>query len=179
MSEKPLREDKVQAISGACHRNVQQPALFLDFHARAGTEIGGNAPIHRIEDEDRFPFLTLRGMDRRQDQVILIEQRYTGLIAGCIRRVEGQFCQKPLARRIAGRDLFELKQVGFPNLGILMNAVEMRFVPESDQFDFGRPDGVRPFNAWRTSTNGGPIVSSAGRRRDVGKCPPADRAVRP
>ena len=166
MSEEPLRQDKVQTVFGAGHRDIEQPALFLDFSARAGPEIGGNAAIDHIEHKHRFPFLPLGGMDRRQDQVVFIKQRYAGLIAGCIRRVEGQFGQKPLARRIAGGDLFELQQIGLPHLGILMNAVEMRFVPETRQFNFGRPAGVRPINALEGFNEGGPIVSERGAPRD-------------
>ena len=37
-------------------------------------------------------------MDRRQDQVILVEQRHAGLVAGGVGRIERQFGQETLAR---------------------------------------------------------------------------------
>ena len=60
-------------------------------------------------------------MDRGQDQVILVENRRAGLIAGRVRRVERQFGEEALARGIARRDLFELQQVGKARCGVVVN----------------------------------------------------------
>ncbi len=114
MGEEALRHDRVQIVLRARHRDIEQPPLLLDFRRRAGAEIGGDAAVDGIEHEDRLPFLALGGMDRREDQIILVEQRHAGLIAGGVRRIERQFGQEPLARRIARRDLLELQQVGLP-----------------------------------------------------------------
>jgi len=64
-------------------------------------------------------------MDRRKDQIILVKKWYACLIAGCVRRIEGELRQEPLARRIAARDLLELNEVRAPRGGILVNALEM------------------------------------------------------
>jgi hypothetical protein len=56
-------------------------------------------------------------MDRREDQIILVQQRHARLIARGIRRIEREFGQKPLAGWIACRDLFELQQVSLPHGG--------------------------------------------------------------
>ena len=78
-------------------------------------------------------------MDRRKDQIVLVEQWYACLVAGRIRRIERQFRQKTLAGRITARDLFELDQIGMTRDGILVDAVEMRFVPEARSLQFHRP----------------------------------------
>jgi hypothetical protein len=65
-------------------------------------------------------------MDCRQDQVVLIEQGYTSLIACGIRWIEREFGEEALAGAIAGRDLFQLDKVGFTGFGILMDAFEVR-----------------------------------------------------
>ena len=70
-------------------------------------------------------------MDRRKDQIILVKKWYACLIAGCVLRIEGELRQEPLARRIAARDLLELNEVRAPRGGILVNALEMGFVPEA------------------------------------------------
>jgi hypothetical protein len=41
-------------------------------------------------------------MDRRQDQVVLVEQRHAGFIAGCIRRIKGDLGEKALAAGVTG-----------------------------------------------------------------------------
>jgi hypothetical protein len=50
-------------------------------------------------------------MDRRQDQIILVEFRTAGFGAGRIGRVERQFGEKALAARVTRGDLFELVEV--------------------------------------------------------------------
>ena len=59
VGEKAMWHDQMQAVPGACHRNVQQSALLFDFRRRSGTEIGGNAAVDHSEHEDGLPFLSL------------------------------------------------------------------------------------------------------------------------
>ena len=55
----------------ASSRHEQAP-LFLDLGCRSGTEIGGNAAVDDVQDEDRLPFLSFGRMDGRQDQIVLV-----------------------------------------------------------------------------------------------------------
>jgi hypothetical protein len=84
----------------------------------------------------RLPVLCFRqGIERLGGMgIILVEQRYAGLIAGGIRWNKRQLGKKTFPGRIASSDLFELDQVGAPNEGILMDAIEVRFVPEASSF---------------------------------------------
>ena len=103
VSEESLRDDEVQAVLCPGHRDVEKPALLLNLRGRAGSEIGRDAAIDDVQDEDRLPFLPLRGVDRRQDQVVFIAQRDAGLVARCIWRIQGEFGQEALAGGIAAR----------------------------------------------------------------------------
>ena len=82
-------------------------------------------------------------MDGREDQIILVEQRRAGLVAGGVRRIERQFGQEALARRIAGRDLLELQEIGLAHRGVVVDAFEMRLVPAARLRDLRRPAGSR------------------------------------
>ena len=135
MGKKPLRRDQRQTVLGPGHGDIEQPAFLLDFMPRAGSEIGGHAAIDHIEHEDGTPFLALGRMDGGEDQIILVEQRHTGLVAGGIWRIERQFGEETFARRIAAGNLLELQQIGLAGVGILMNALEMRLVPEARPCD--------------------------------------------
>ena len=75
MREEALRHDEMQLVLGARHRDIEQPPLLLDLGGRAGAEIGRDAAVDDVEHEDRLPFLALGGMDGREDQVVLVEQR--------------------------------------------------------------------------------------------------------
>src|SRR6202171_385046 len=78
------------AVAGQRHRDIEQAALLLQFGGRAGAKVGGNAAVYDVKDEDRLLLLALRGMDGRQDEIVLVEQRHAGLVAGGIGRIEGE-----------------------------------------------------------------------------------------
>ena len=139
VGEKALRHDQMQAVLGARHRDVEQPALLLDFRCCSGTEIGGNTAVDDIEHEDGPPFLSLGGMNRREDQVVLIQQRHPGLIARGLRRVERQLRQETRPRRIASGDLLELQQVGLADRRIFMNALKVGLIPATRMAYFRWP----------------------------------------
>ena len=94
---------RCRSILGARHGDVEQPPLLLDLGDWPVPRSDGHAAIDGIEHEHRFPFLALGGMDGREVQIILVEQRHAGLVAGRVRRIERQFGQKPLAGGIALR----------------------------------------------------------------------------
>src|SRR6202047_5191488 len=85
--EETLRNNEVKIVLGARHRDIEQTPLLLDLGGRPGAEVGGNAAIDDVEHEDGLPFLSLGGMDRRKDQIILVEQRHARLAARRIRRI--------------------------------------------------------------------------------------------
>ena len=74
MGVETLRHDQVQMVLGPRHGDVQKPALFLDLRGRAGREIGGDASVNDVQDKHRLPLLSLRRVNRREDQVVLVEQ---------------------------------------------------------------------------------------------------------
>ena len=78
-------------------------------------------------------------MDRRKDQVVLVEQRDSCLVAGRVGRIERQLGEKAFARGVTGCDLLKLDEVGVTGLGILVDPVQMRLVPQAGQFEVGRP----------------------------------------
>ncbi len=47
--------------------------------------------------------------------------------------------QRPNARWVLAGDLLELNEVGASNLGVLVDAVEVRFIPEAGAFQVRRP----------------------------------------
>ena len=132
-ADRPWRASSRHRAAGAPPRSPR---------VRAGAEIGRNAAVDDVQHEDRLPFLALGGMDRREDQIVLVEQRHAGLVAGGVGRIERQLGQEALARRIAGGDLLELEQIGAARLGVLVDALEMRLVPEPRAFELGRPAGT-------------------------------------
>ena len=164
MREEALRDNEMQIVLGARHRDIEQAAFLLDLGRCAGAKIGRNAAIDDVQHEDRFPFLALGGMDRRKDQIILVEQRHARLVARRVRRIERELRQEPLARGIAARDLLELQEIGAPHDGILVNALEMRFVPEARALEFGRPAGAAGVQVSDGRDKGRPVVAGAGRR---------------
>src|SRR5437773_9719472 len=94
MREEALRDHEVKIVPGARHRDVKEAPLLLDLFRSAGAEIRWNASIDNVQHEHRLPFLAFGGMNGREDQIILVEPRHTGLVAGRVRRIEREFCQE-------------------------------------------------------------------------------------
>jgi hypothetical protein len=54
-----------------------------------------------MDDVDLIPFQALRGVDRAQDQVVLVQQRWPGEVFGRRRWIEGQLADECDRRGIA------------------------------------------------------------------------------
>ena len=98
-------------LFGTGHRDIKKAALFVNLRRLAGGHVGGDAAIDQVQHIDRLPLLTLGRMDRRQDQIILVEFGAAGFGAGRIGRVKRHFGEKALAARVTHGDLFELVEV--------------------------------------------------------------------
>ena len=164
MGEEALRNNEMQIVLGTRHRDIEQPALLLDLGRCASGKIGRDTTVDDVEHENRFPFLALGRMDRRKDQIILVEHRHARLVACRVRRIEGDFRQEPLARGIAASNLLELYEIGASRGGILVNAFEMRFVPEACTLEFGRPACAASIQVSDGFHEGPPAVSGTGWR---------------
>jgi class 3 adenylate cyclase len=82
-----------------------------DLRWIAGGHVRGDAAINELQHIDRIPFLTLGRMDRRQDQIILVEPGAAGFGAGRVGRVERHFGEKAFAVWVTHGDLFKLVEV--------------------------------------------------------------------
>src|SRR6185369_17094951 len=141
VGEEALRDNEVEIVPGACHSYIEQPPLLLDLLRGAGAEVRRYASIDDVQYENRFPFLAFGGVNGRKDQIILVERRHTSLVAGRIRWIERELGQEPLPRGIPSCDLFQLDQVGTTDRGVLVQPLEMRFVPPTGALKFSRPAG--------------------------------------
>ena len=106
-------------------------------------------------------------MNGREDQIILVEQRIAGPVAGRIRRIERQLGQKSLAARIGRGDLDELQQIGLAQHGIVVDAVEVRLVPAAHQVELGGPARRAAADQANRLDKGGPMLGRRRRRLDV------------
>jgi len=97
MSKEALWHEEAQIVLRACHGDVEQPPLLLYLGGSSGAKIGRHAAVNNVEKEYRFPFLTLGGMNRGEDQVILVEEWHARLITRSIRRIERQLGEEALA----------------------------------------------------------------------------------
>src|SRR3954451_18556247 len=140
-AEYPHRLHQMQVAPGAGHRNVEKTAFFLDLLTRADGHVRRDAAIDDVQQEDGVPLLTLRRVDRRQHQVILVEVRRDRLGTARFRRVQGQLAQEGGPRRKGTGDLFQLFEVARPRNDIVVQALEMRLIPPPNQSDLPRPSG--------------------------------------
>ena len=57
-----LGNDQHELILGAGHGDVEQAPLLLDILRTARPQVGGDAAVDGVEDEDAPPFLALGGV---------------------------------------------------------------------------------------------------------------------
>ncbi len=139
MHEEALRDREMQMILGAGHRDIEQAPLLLELGGAAGAEIGGDAAVDHVQQEDRGPFLPLGGMDGGEDEVVLVEHRHARFVTGGVGRIQRELGEEALAARIGRGDLRQLRQIGLADGGIVVDAREMRRIPAAHQIELGRP----------------------------------------
>src|ERR1700730_17476192 len=103
-------------------------------------------------------------MDRREDQIILVEPRHACLVARRVRRIERKFGQETLPGGITVCDLLELDQIGVTGAVIFVDAIEMRFIPEARPLQFGRPPRLARTQLRDCLDEGGPVSAGSWRR---------------
>ena len=138
-----LRHHQHQRVLGARHGDVEQPPLLLDLLGAAGRHVRGDAAVDDVEDVDRLPFLTLGGVDGRQDQVVLVEQRRAGLRARRARRIEREVGEERFARGIARSDAHELVEIAGAHDRVRVALLEMGLIPLPHEVELRRPAGLR------------------------------------
>src|SRR5438445_888079 len=62
-------------VSRTRHRDIKQPTLLFDFFFIATRHVGRDATIDAVQYVNDFPFLALRRMNRRENQIVFIQQR--------------------------------------------------------------------------------------------------------
>jgi hypothetical protein len=139
MGIETLRHNQVQFILRPRHGHMKKTALLFDLLGGTGGEIRGNAAIDHIQDGDRLPFLAFRGMDGREDQIILIERRLSSLAARGLGRIKGQIGQKRAAARIARSDFRKLVEVAGADKSVGISLFEIGVQPVAHEIHFGRP----------------------------------------
>src|SRR5580704_12354423 len=113
-AKEPQRLNQMKMLLGAGHGDIEQAALFVDLRRIAGGHVGGDAAIDEVQHVDRIPFLPFGRMDRRQDQIILVEPGPAGFGARRIGRVERHFGEEAFAVWVTHGDLLELVEIPRP-----------------------------------------------------------------
>ena len=140
----------------------------------------GMQPSTTLQHRDRAPLLPLGRMDRREDQVVLVEAAGPGFVAGGRRRVERQLGEEALARRRS-------RPPGAPGERCRRRAARRRRAgARAAAGTSARPRRCRPATATpgaRSAANRRrelrPRRRRRGRRREPDAAPPPDRRPRP
>ena len=131
-------------MARARHRDVEQAPLLLDLGGVAGRHVRRNAAVDDAQHRDRAPLLALGGMDRRQDQVVLVVAAGapdSSLVAAG--GSSGELGQEALARRVAAGEPDQVGDVGGARRGVVVQALEQRPVPALDRGELARPGRSR------------------------------------
>src|SRR4249920_1364500 len=113
----------MELIFRARHGDIKEPAFFFDLLAGSDAQVRRYAAVDGVQHEYGFPFQALRRMDCREDEIVLVEQRRSRLVAGRAGWVERELGQEALAVRVSRRDHGELGEIGLTNRRVFVEAL--------------------------------------------------------
>src|SRR5258707_4179553 len=114
--------------------------------------------------------MTLARWNAEMDEIFVVRQRAAELSEERIGGTESECDQNAWPRRISAGNLLELNEIGATGAGVLVNAVEMRFVPKARTLQFGRPAGAAGAQVSDSIDEVMPVVTGTGRRGCFGQC---------
>src|SRR4029453_17671109 len=94
-----------------------QSSLFLETLFRRECHVGGDVAVACVDDVDVLPLEAFRGVDRREDEVVVVEAWWAAVVRTRERRVEDELGDEAFeARRGCGRtdQLIEVDQARLP-----------------------------------------------------------------
>ena len=134
----PEREGHRQIVLGASERDVEQSELLVETIALVKGHVGWDVAVRGVDERDGSPLTSLGRMDRREDQVVVIEMRSTGQVAGSLGRIDDELREKPLSVRVGSRGRRKLVEISEPRSRVVVPARENRGCELAQAIDLGR-----------------------------------------
>ena len=91
-----------------------------------------------MNDVHHCPFAALGGVHGAQDQVVLVQERWTGQVARRSRRIERHLAQEPAAGGVGSSHLLQLLDVLDAGLWTAVAVLDDRLAEAADASDLGR-----------------------------------------
>ena len=107
------RDVQVQVLAWAGDTDVEEPAFFLETLGGGECHVGGDVAVGEVEEMHDLPFEALGGVQRAQDEVVVVEVRWAGEVAARAGRVEDKVSGELLKAGSGGgtgRELFQVAQ---------------------------------------------------------------------
>src|SRR6267143_3472511 len=140
----PMRLYQDKLIPRAGHRDVEQAPLLFDLLLAPRGHVRRNTAVHDVQHDHGLPFLSLRRMDGRKDQVLLIDQWISCQVTQSFGWIESQVAQKGFSCLVIVAEVFEGLEVGEAYCGSLIQPFELWLVPLSNHAELTGPLGGLP-----------------------------------
>src|SRR5579859_735897 len=131
--------DEMELVARARHRDVEQPALLLDFLRTSGGHVGRNTSVDNVQNIDHIPLLPFGRVDRRENQVVVVNQRIAREIARRFRGIERQVAEEALARGMILCEVLEHLEIRYSDRRGFVQPLEMRLIPLANDAQLARP----------------------------------------
>src|SRR5437667_492267 len=102
-----MRLDEVEVIARPRHRDVQQPPLLVDLLLAPRRHVRRDGAVHHVQNVDDIPFLALGRMDRRENEIVLVDEGITGEITERFGWIQREIAEESLSRGMMLREALE------------------------------------------------------------------------
>src|SRR4029453_15405917 len=89
----------------------EQPPLLVEARAVGEGHVGGEVAVGGVDQVNDVPLESLRGVDRAQDEVVVVQLRWAGEVGARLGRVEGELGGELLETGGLGRGVDEERKV--------------------------------------------------------------------
>ena len=131
------RDRHREHVLGAGQRHVHQPALLLEAAGLGERHVGRHVAVGGVDQVDGPPLAPFGGVDRAEDQVVVVQMRGIGEVAGAVGRVEGQLGEEAAPPAVLGGEVAQPIQVAEPRVGGVVVALEGDRAEPAQALDLG------------------------------------------
>jgi hypothetical protein len=104
--------------------DVEESSLLVEALVAREGHVGGEVAVGGVDQVNDVPLESLSGVDRAQDEVVLVQSRRAGEVGARLRRVEGELGGEPLETGGLGRGVDQEREVVQAWLGVRISPAD-------------------------------------------------------
>ena len=116
----------VQMAPSPGQSHIKEPPFLIDALRRASRHVGRKRTVGGMDEVHHVPFATLRRVDGRQCEPVVVQRRFPGEIARRAGRIKGQVGEKGVKVGVIDSQPGQGIEIGQAGLGMIIDSPDHR-----------------------------------------------------